>query len=117
MRESYEIHHITATFKIDLSIKNYPLQARMLQIYSLLLLLIAAIVGADEAFVSPGPSVSKNNPTTGNAIHPVGSRFHIAWDGTNLTKSISVVLFQYHGTELVYPFEYIVRKCSLYILA
>ncbi|KAH6646643.1 hypothetical protein BKA67DRAFT_540146 [Truncatella angustata] len=82
----------------------------MRQIFSLLLLLTAAIVSADEIFVSPGPSVSQNNPTTGNAIHPLRSRFHVAWEGTNLTRSISVVLFQYHGKELIYPFEYVVQS-------
>ncbi|ETS74845.1 hypothetical protein PFICI_13329 [Pestalotiopsis fici W106-1] len=63
-------------------------------------------MGATE-FVSPGPSASTLDPSISNAIHPVGSKFHIAWSGTNLTRHMSVVLFQYNETSggLVYPFE------------
>jgi hypothetical protein len=62
------------------------------------------------SFISPGRSLSDVNPSISNAIHPIGSNFHIAWAGTASTKTVDVVLFQYDGTNLVYPFEYVTRK-------
>ena len=85
----------------------------MRSLFSYVLLFVAAVLGADSdvTFVSPGPSGSNADPSISNAIHPVGSNFHVAWTGTNLTRATSVVLFQYDGTDLVYPFEYVTRKC------
>lgn len=74
------------------------------------LLFVAAVLGDSIEFVSPGPSVSNANPSVSNAIHPIGSNFYVAWSGTNSSRAISVVLFQSDGTDLQYPFEYVVRK-------
>lgn len=64
-------------------------------------------LGSAERFVSPGPGVIDQAP---NAVYPVGSTFYIAWQDTNETRPVSIVLFQTHEGELVYPFEYIERK-------
>lgn len=65
-------------------------------------------LGLGERFVSPGPGVVEQAP---NAVYPVGSQFYIAWEDTNTTRPVSIVLFQTKGEgELVYPFEYIERE-------
>lgn len=80
-------------------------------IFCTLLLLIAAVIGQDISFITPGPSTTID--FSKNVIHPLGSQFHIEWTaGTDISKRISLVLFQSNGSALVYPFEYIARKCS-----
>lgn len=76
------------------------------------LLCAAVVLGDTVEFVSPGPSTSNYNPSVSNAIHPINSSFHVAWSGTNSSKEVSVVVFQYDGEDLVYPFEYVLRKYS-----
>ncbi|KAK6201921.1 hypothetical protein LQW54_009235 [Pestalotiopsis sp. IQ-011] len=70
-----------------------------------LLLLVASSTGT--AFVSPDPSVSDNDLSISTTVHPVGSKFHIAWDNTILDRYMSVVLWQYNATskDVIYPFE------------
>lgn len=80
------------------------------RLFTSVLLFVAAALGDSVEFVSPGPSVSNSNPSVSNAVHPIRSNFHVAWSGTNLSRPVSIVLFQYDGKELVYPFEYILRK-------
>jgi uncharacterized protein YneF (UPF0154 family) len=80
---------------------------------SLLLFVVAAVLG-QERFVSPGPSKSNSNPSISNSIHPIGSNLHVEWVGTNSSRRVSVVLFQYDGKNLTYPFEYLIRKCHLH---
>ncbi|KAI0008823.1 hypothetical protein F4779DRAFT_585397 [Xylariaceae sp. FL0662B] len=83
----------------------------MRPVFSSVLLFAAAVSGA-VTFVSPGPSVSNSDPTTSNAIHPVGSNFHVAWSGTDESQPVSIVLFQYNGTDLQYPFEYVAKTLT-----
>ena len=78
----------------------------MILIFCFTLLIAGSALG--ERFVSPGPGVL--NPTFPNTVYPVGSKFYIAWEDTNVTRPVSIVLFQMDGNDLVYPFEYIERK-------
>lgn len=81
-----------------------------MRLLAFLLLFAAAVSGDSPTFVSPGPSFSNVNPSVSNAIHPLGSNFYVAWSGTNASQIVSIVLFQYDGTDLQYPFEYVKRK-------
>lgn len=85
---------------------------------SWLLLLVASSTGT--AFISPGPSVSYEDLSISTTVHPVGSKFHIAWNNTILDRKMSVVLWQYNATskDVVYPFEDVTRKspCNKYNL-
>ncbi|CAJ2512311.1 Uu.00g053260.m01.CDS01 [Anthostomella pinea] len=76
-------------------------------------LLLAAAVSGDVTFVRPGPGVpNSTDTTTSNAVHPLGTYFHIAWSGTNQSRLVSVVLFQTDGLDLEYPFEYVVQTLT-----
>lgn len=85
--------------------------AIMRPLFISVLLLIAAVLGLDDSitFVSPGPSVSGKDYSL-NTVHRIRSNFHVAWDGTNSSRPVSIVLFQSNGTDLMYPFEYVQRK-------
>lgn len=82
--------------------------AIMRPLFISVLLLVAAVLGLDDSitFVSPGPSSSDHDYSL-NTIHRIRSNFHVAWDGTNSSRPVSIVLFQSNGTDLVYPFEYV----------
>lgn len=82
----------------------------IMRMSSAVLLSVTAVLAASVEFVSPGPSSSDSNPSISNAVHPIRSSFHVAWSGTNTTRAVSIVLFQFDGEDLVYPFEYVARK-------
>lgn len=84
------------------------------------LLHLAAVLGDTVEFVSPGPLTSDSTPSS-NAIHPIGSKFHIAWSGTNKSREISIILYQYNedgqGLKEQEPLEYVFGEYSeLYLL-
>lgn len=86
------------------------------------LLQVAAVLGDTIEFVSPGPSTSNSDPSISNAIHPIGSNFHIAWSGTNTSRDVTIVLYQFNGDgdglKEIYPLEYVVGEYSeLYLSA
>lgn len=85
----------------------------MLPRFVSMLLLIAAVLGLDNSvtFVSPGPSAAEEDYSL-NTIHRIGSTFHVAWDGTDSSRAVSIVLWQSNGTDVVEDdkWEYVRRR-------
>jgi hypothetical protein len=73
------------------------------------LLFAAAVTGQGITFINPA---ANGTPFSQNPIFAEGSVLDVTWtEGTSSTPT-SLVLFQMNGTELLYPFEYLTRKCT-----
>ena len=76
---------------------------------SSLVLFATAVLGQGIVFINP--SANGGTPTSQYAIFAESSVLHVVWTEGTSSKPTSLVLFQMNGTELIYPFEYLIRKC------